>query len=77
MRDRGQRDRRRQLEKAVSQGNKAVVKVTFPALTSPTRCSLITDKEHTTLMHGVVELVHLYLWAIAIAAVLGAYKAHV
>ena len=28
MRDHGQKDRRRQLEKAVSQGNKAVVKVT-------------------------------------------------
>ena len=27
MRDRGQKDRRRQLEKAVSQGSKAVVKV--------------------------------------------------
>ena len=37
MRDRGQRDRRRQLEKAVSQGNKAVVKVSSSCLllTSP------------------------------------------
>jgi len=32
MRDHGQKDRRRQLEKAVSQGNKAVVKVTLLAI---------------------------------------------
>lgn len=32
MRDHGQKDRRRQLEKAVSQGNKAVVKVILLAI---------------------------------------------
>ena len=69
MRDRGQRDRRRQLEKAVSQGNKAVVKVTFSALTSPTHRSLITEKECTAFIHAVGRLVHLHSWAIAIPRV--------
>ena len=40
MRDRGQKDRRRQLEKAVSQGSKAVVKVIL--------CTLCFGIEHET-----------------------------
>ena len=46
MRDHGQKDRRRQLEKAVSQGNKAVVKVTLLAI----RFYSPASGEHTALI---------------------------
>ena len=56
IRDRGQKDRRRQLERAVSQGNKAVVKVASSASASFHHCSTINDVTRTLLSSSLLQI---------------------